>query len=136
MEKQPTGAMESAETQTTGTNMGPDVGDDSGIGKNSWSDSISSSQVKDASTTEIVSETRDGQDGCESGRPLKKTRIDGNGFLKLERTDTLEAAVLDLEKLLNEVKWMKGLLQIERPVSNFTGTSWKFFEDASSSSPK
>ncbi|KAF3456850.1 hypothetical protein FNV43_RR01504 [Rhamnella rubrinervis] len=136
MEKQPVVATASVEIQMTGNNMESDVADDCSIGRISFSDSISSSHVKDASTTEIVSETTDGHNRCENGGPLKKMRIDGNGSVELMCTDSLETAVLELEKLLIQVKWMKGLLEFGMPVSNSTGTSWKFLEDGASATPK
>lgn len=136
MEKQSVHVMTSVEIQTTGNNMESDVVDDCSIGKISCSDSVSSSHVKDASTAEIVGETTDGHYRYENGGPLKKMRIDGNGSRELICTDALETAVLELEKLLIQVKWMKGLLEFGMPVSNFTGTSWKFLEDGASSPPK
>lgn len=127
MEKQPIGATASVEIETTGENMESDMADDCGIGKTSFSDSVSS---------EIAGETTDGHDRSENGGPLKKMRIDGNGSLELMCTDTLETAVLEFEKLLIQIKWMKCLLEFGMPVSNFTGTSWKFLEDGTSSTPK
>lgn len=131
MVKQPSGAKE---MQTPGTNMESNMIDNSGIGKTSCSDSVSSSHVIDTSTE--IGGTADGQDRLDHDGFLENKRVDEEISLNLMCTDTVEVAILDLEELLNRVKWMKGLLEIGVPLSNSRRPLWKFLEHRAPSTPK
>lgn len=96
---------------------------DSGIGKTSCSDSVSSSLVRDAS---------------DDNESLKKMRSGGSTSMYLNTlcSDTLEATVLDLEELVNRVKWLKRVLERGIHSSNVTRPSWEYLEHRASSKPK
>ncbi|KAI3964664.1 hypothetical protein MKX01_020481, partial [Papaver californicum] len=42
--------------------------------------------------------------------------------------DTIEASIMDLEELVNKVKWLKGALDYGADFSNAMKPSWKFLE--------
>ncbi|CAK9143561.1 unnamed protein product [Ilex paraguariensis] len=116
----------------TETNMEAGMGDN-GAGKTSCSDSVSSSHGRDASA-EVTGQNVGEDLHCPSGS--KKSR-DTEGVLSNSMcSDTLEAAILDLEELANKVKWLKGILQFGVPLSTTARPSWKFVEQRPSSVPK
>lgn len=116
--------MHAVETKT-----GFDVGD-SGIGKSSYSDSVSSSLIRDAATE--MPETDAGNKSCENSGSSKKMRYDRNIPLNSSFSDTIEAAILDYEEFVNRVKWMKAILQSGTIPSNTVQPTWKFLEQRSS----
>lgn len=63
-----------------------------------------------------------------SSCPLKKFRTSDGVQLHSTGSDTTEAAILDLEELVNKIKWLKGLLELGKPMSNVARPSWKFVE--------
>ncbi|XP_015070702.1 uncharacterized protein LOC107015055 isoform X1 [Solanum pennellii] len=63
-----------------------------------------------------------------SSCPLKKFRTSDGVQLHSTGSDTTEAAILDLEELVNKIKWLKGLLELGKPMSNVAIPSWKFVE--------
>ena len=58
--------------------------------------------------------------------PAKKMRISSNLFLNSMFSNTPEAAILDLEELVNRVKWLRCVLMCEGPLSGRKDPSWKF----------
>ncbi|KAJ0034605.1 hypothetical protein Pint_24644 [Pistacia integerrima] len=132
--KRPFGPPACQEIRTLEKNMGFDVLD-AGNGKSSYSDSVSSSHVRDA-TAEMAGTAAE-KDSCQNSGSSKKARNDGTIPLNSLCSDTIEAAILDLEELVNRVKWIKGILQMRNnPPLNALRPSWKFLEHRSSSSPK
>ncbi|KAL5784757.1 hypothetical protein ACOSQ2_007149 [Xanthoceras sorbifolium] len=117
-------------TQTPETNMGFDAVS-AGNEKSSCSDSVSSSHVRDA-TAEMAGMAT-AKEGCHNSSSVKKMRTDESIPLNSLCSDTIEAAILDLEELVNRVKWIKGVLQLGAPLSNTLRPSWKFLEYCSSS---
>ncbi|PON53262.1 Agenet domain type [Parasponia andersonii] len=105
----------------------------SGIGKTGCSDNDSNSHVK--STSNEIGETTVEKDKFDDGGSSKKMRIDGYIPLKLMCSDTIEAAIVDLEDLINQVKWMKGILLTGMPLSNIR-PPWEFLEHRASPAPK
>ncbi|KAK4733071.1 hypothetical protein R3W88_007332 [Solanum pinnatisectum] len=63
-----------------------------------------------------------------SSCPLKKFRTSDGVQLHSTGSDRTEAAILDLEELVNKIKWLKGLLELGKPMSNVARPSWKFVE--------
>ncbi|XP_062015690.1 uncharacterized protein LOC133732211 isoform X1 [Rosa rugosa] len=108
---------------TAETNMASDVAD-SLFGKTSCSDSGSSSHVKDALNKMGGTATR--IDIVDNDRSLKKMKTDEGIILNSMSSDTLEAAILDLEELVNRVKWMKGMLETGMPLTGAMRPHWKF----------
>ncbi|XP_031275034.1 uncharacterized protein LOC116142434 isoform X1 [Pistacia vera] len=132
--KRPFGPPACQEIRTLEKKMGFDVLD-AGNGKSSYSDSVSSSHVRDA-TAEMAGTAAE-KDSCQNSGSSKKARNDGTIPLNSLCSDTIEAAILDLEELVNRVKWIKGILQMRNnPPLNALRPSWKFLEHCSSSSPK
>ncbi|KAJ4722622.1 Agenet domain protein [Melia azedarach] len=113
--------------------LSPDVAD-AGIGKSSYSDSVSTSHIRDA--TAETPGTDAGKRTNENSESSKKMRNDGSIPLHSLCSDTIEAAILDYEELINRVKWIKGILQLGTIPSNTKQPRWKFLEHRSSSFPK
>lgn len=132
--KRPFSPIACQEIRRLEKNMGLDVVD-AGNGKSSYSDSVSSSHVRDAMAE--MAGTAAEKDSCQNSGSSKKARNDGSIPLNSLCSDTLEAAILDLEELVNRVKWIKGILQMgNNPPLNTLRPSWKFLEHHSSSLPK
>ncbi|XP_022764343.1 uncharacterized protein LOC111309594 [Durio zibethinus] len=97
--------------------------------KTSCSDSVSSSPIQDTSTQmpgmAIQSDKYD-----DNG--LKKMKIDERICLNSTSSDTIEAAILDLEELICRVKWLKHILEFGTPLSDSMKSSWKFIEHRAS----
>ncbi|XP_059650903.1 uncharacterized protein LOC132297474 [Cornus florida] len=66
----------------------------------------------------------------------KKMRTGGSISLNSMCSDTLEAAIMDLEELANRVKWLRSMLEFGIPLSNAVRPPWKFVEHHASSAPK
>lgn len=78
-----------------------------------------------------------GEDNDDNDPPLKKMRTDGGGICSDSTcSDTIGAAILDLEVLVNRVKWMKDALKFGMPLSNTARLSWKFLEHRGPSTPE
>ncbi|KAM1923915.1 hypothetical protein ACFX15_021761 [Malus domestica] len=123
MAKQPLGTIKTMEKPPPDVNVGSDMAD-SGIAKASCSDSVSSSHVK--SEPKGMRRTAAGEDRVDNNGSLKKMKTDRNIVLNSTKSDTLEAAILDLEELVSRVKWMKGVLEIGMPWTSATRPTWKF----------
>lgn len=94
------------------------------------SNSVTTVQVRDA-----LAQTNGDEEENSSG-PMKRMRTGGSVPLNSTQSDTLEATFLDLEELVNKVKWLKGILQCENPLSSTRRPAWKFLEHRASSMPK
>lgn len=125
MGKGPLNPAASKETRTPGRNIVLGV-TNGGAAKSRCSDSQSSPQVRDASAE--VLEDAGGKDNDDNDPPLKKMRTDGGICSDSTCSDTIGAAILDLEVLVNRVKWMKDALKFGMPLSNTARLSWKFLE--------
>ncbi|KAF5452717.1 hypothetical protein F2P56_027683 [Juglans regia] len=123
----------SKDTRTSETNFELDMVD-TGIGKTSGSDSVSSSHVRDAPTDTVGTAAGKGKNNdAGSSKKMKHGSISLNPMC----SDTVEAAVMDLEELLNKIKWARAILEFGKPLSGTTQNPWKFLEHrASSSTPK
>ncbi|XP_059650907.1 uncharacterized protein LOC132297535 [Cornus florida] len=66
----------------------------------------------------------------------KKMRTGGSISINSMCSDTLEAAIMDLEELANRVKWLRSILEFGIPLSNAVRPPWKFVEHRASSAPK
>ena len=117
--------------QTLKTKMDLHKGD-VGIRKTSSSDSVSSSHIGD--TSEEM--TNGGIDRCSNSGSSKKMGTDGSIALNSMHSDTLDAAILDLEELANKVKWVKGILDHGIPLPNALRPPWRFLEHHAPSTPK
>ncbi|XP_065863135.1 uncharacterized protein [Euphorbia lathyris] len=117
----------------------------SAINKTNYSDNVSSLHVGNASVkiTETrgetdghhdndasvkITETRGETDGHHDNDPSEKMRTEKSIYTNTMSSDTIEAAILDLEELTNRVKWIKDILQFGMPLSNSRQPSWKFVE--------
>lgn len=125
MGKGPLNPAASNETRTPGRNIVLGV-TNGGAAKSRCSDSQSSPQVRDVSAE--VAEDAGGKDNDDNDTPLKKMRTDGGICSDSTCSDTIGAAILDLEVLVNRVKWMKDALKFGMPLSNTARLSWKFLE--------
>lgn len=87
---------------------------------------------------ENVEEARNssGEDQYYSNGSAKKIRTGGNISLNSMRSDTIEAPIIDLEELVNKVKWLKGILESGVPFPNARRPPWKFVEHHGSSAPE
>ncbi|XP_020533259.1 uncharacterized protein LOC105629694 isoform X2 [Jatropha curcas] len=106
----------------------------SGSGKTSCSDSVSTLQIGDAST-EVAGDIEGKNSHYDSGPP-KKMKTDGSISLNSMCSDTIDAKLLDLEELVNRVKWIKDIFEFGLPLPNSVRPSWKFVEHRASSLPK
>ncbi|KAI8561045.1 hypothetical protein RHMOL_Rhmol04G0305600 [Rhododendron molle] len=107
-------------------NTGLGIGD-STIGKTSSSASFSTSYVRDTSTENAALPAEEDQSYCIG--PSMKMRTSDNISLNAVNADTLEASIIDLEELVNKVKWLKGILELGAPLSNAGRPPWKFMEN-------
>lgn len=98
--------------------------------KRNCSYGVSSPHIQDASTQ--VPRMVDKYD--DSG--LKPMKADESVRLNSTYSETIEAAILDLEELVSRVKWLKRILDFGTPLSNTLTSSWKFIEHRESSIPK
>ena len=102
------------------------------IGKTSSSDSVSTSHVGHTSEERTIG----GRDRCGNSGSSRKMGTDGSIALNSMHSDTLEAAILDLEELANKVKWVKGILEHGIPLPKALQPPWKFLEHRAPSTPK
>lgn len=77
-----------------------------------------------------------GEDQYYSSGSAKKMRTGGTIYLNSMRSDTIEAPIMDLEELVNKVKWLKGILESGVPLPNARRPPWKFVEHHGSSAPE
>ncbi|KAG7026187.1 hypothetical protein SDJN02_12686 [Cucurbita argyrosperma subsp. argyrosperma] len=102
--------------------------------KKSTSDNDSSSPTRERSTTTETRGTKTDADGCSDGQSVKK--MVPNVSLNSMHHGSLEDAILDMEELINRIKWIKQILEGGTALPNASGSSWKFLEHRSSSTPK
>ncbi|XP_054815382.1 uncharacterized protein LOC129315588 [Prosopis cineraria] len=112
-----------AVNNTTKTCMDLEVGDTS-IRKANSLDKAPSNHVKDESTENMG--TKEINDGLFDKKPSKKLRKDKNICLDSMFLHRIEDAILDLEELVNRVKWIKGLLECGGPLSSTSQSFWEF----------
>ncbi|XP_021290938.1 uncharacterized protein LOC110421629 isoform X2 [Herrania umbratica] len=107
---------------------------DHGPRKISSSDSVSSLHVQDASAQMPGNAVQmDKYDDSGSSREMK---IDKSICLNSEFSDTIEAAILDLEELICRIKWLRRIVEFGTPLSDGVRPSWKFVEHLALSKPK
>ncbi|GAB4843221.1 hypothetical protein Ancab_013188 [Ancistrocladus abbreviatus] len=121
------------ETQVPMRSVSVDVGY-SGIGKSSCSDSISSAPVRGVSA-EVPGAISHKEQHCDDGSS-KKVRADETIPLNCMGSDTIESMILDLEELVNRVKWLKRMLEFGIPLPDSVNPAWKFLEHLAVSAPK
>lgn len=56
--------------------------------------------------------------------------------LNSTHSPTIDAAMLDLEELISRIKWIKGILNLGKPLSETAKPSWRYQEHRPSSNPK
>ncbi|XP_026448467.1 uncharacterized protein LOC113348806 isoform X2 [Papaver somniferum] len=86
----------------------------------SFPDSVSSKSV--SARNNVAS--REQYNFCGSSKKLRKSETELNSTF----IDTIEASIMDLEELVNKVKWLKGALAYGVELSNAMKPSWKFVE--------
>ncbi|KAI5391260.1 uncharacterized protein LOC127105946 [Lathyrus oleraceus] len=114
---QPSNSMENRE------HMDIEVADNKN-GSTSVSDIISSSHNSDASI-EILEKTPINRHDDEY--PAKKMRT-SSLCLNSISSNTTDSAILDLEELVNRVKWLRCVLKCEVPLSGAKRPSWQFLQ--------
>lgn len=92
-------------------------------GRTSFSDIISSSHNSDSSI-EIRETTPIRRHDDEY--PAKKRTTNNSLCLNCSCSNTTDSAILDLEELLNRVKWLRSVLKCEVPLSGAKRPSWQF----------
>ncbi|XP_021751797.1 uncharacterized protein LOC110717417 [Chenopodium quinoa] len=95
------------------------------IGKHSCSDGVSSTYVRDVSAEAPVA-TSDEEQYHEKGS-AKKMRLNETITLNSTGCDNMESIILDLEELVNRVKWLKQMLMFGIP-STPQGPTWEHME--------
>uniref|UniRef100_A0A9I9E1Y1 Agenet domain-containing protein n=2 Tax=Cucumis melo TaxID=3656 RepID=A0A9I9E1Y1_CUCME len=89
--------------------------------------------VKLDAATEVGG-TRSDVVGCNDGQFVETTVPDVS--LNSTSHGSLEDAILDLEELINRIKWIKQILDGGMGLPNDSESSWEFVEHRSSSTPK
>lgn len=118
--------------QKHGVHVELDVGGPA-VGKSSCSDGVSSTYVRDVSA-EVPLATRGEEMGHEFGS-VKKMRLNETINLNSTGCDNIESAILDLEELVNRVKWLKQILKFGIS-STPQGPTWEYTEHPAVSTPK
>ncbi|CAI9775076.1 unnamed protein product [Fraxinus pennsylvanica] len=119
------------ELDTQETNIALDGGDSS-TRKTCLLDTDSSSHMRET-LAEPMTEAAEGDPSC-SSCPLKKYPASGGMTSNSMGSNTLESAILDLEELVNKVKWLKSILNNGIPSSDAARPQWKVMEHVASSS--
>lgn len=109
----PLNEMSKDQLHRSHTNMDLDMGV-SEVVKTSRSDSASSSHV-----AELAGDTTTEEEKNNNSESI---------FLNIDRSDSLEATILDLEELVDRVKWLKQVLEVGVPLSNSMRSPWEFLE--------
>nr|KYP67894.1 hypothetical protein KK1_021509 [Cajanus cajan] len=86
------------------------------------SDNVSSAHIKDASIENLE---KANINGGYNEYPAKK-RSKKSLCLNSMSSNTIEAAIMDLEELVNRIKWLKGVLNLRMPLSDTKQPSWEF----------
>ncbi|CAN4116552.1 unnamed protein product [Withania somnifera] len=95
-----------------------------------WSDISSGSHTGDESTKESCLSDKSSSSCIGKFRTSDGIRLHSMG------SDSTEAAILELEELIDKIKWLRGLLELGKPVPNAAMPSWKFVEHHISSGKK
>ncbi|XP_050227378.1 uncharacterized protein LOC126677006 isoform X2 [Mercurialis annua] len=77
-----------------------------------------------------------GEHNYKGNVPSKKPRIDRSIMLNSMSSNTIEAAIMDLEELVIRVRWMKDILKFGMPLPDSVQPSWEFVEHRGSSTQK
>ncbi|XP_028752969.1 uncharacterized protein LOC114712583 isoform X2 [Neltuma alba] len=105
------------------TGMDIEAGDPS-TRETNYSDNAPSTHIRAESAENMPK--KEINDGLFNEQPPKKLRKDKSICLDSMFLHSIEGAILDLEELVNRVKWIKGLLEFGMP-SSCTGQSfWEF----------
>ncbi|KAK8471876.1 hypothetical protein PHAVU_002G055200 [Phaseolus vulgaris] len=87
------------------------------------SDNFSSLHIMDSSVENLEIATINGR---YNEYPAKK-RSDRSLCLNSKSSNTIEAAIVDLEELVNRIKWLRGVLNLRvSPLSDTKQPSWEF----------
>ncbi|XP_057525660.1 uncharacterized protein LOC130805063 isoform X3 [Amaranthus tricolor] len=105
----------------------------SATGKPSCSDNVSGTYVQDVQA-EIAAALSVEQQNHENG-PAKKVQLNGTIALNSTRCDSIESTILDMEELVNRVKWLKQILKFGIS-SSVQVPAWEFLEHPEISTPK
>ncbi|KAI3898996.1 hypothetical protein MKW92_019569 [Papaver armeniacum] len=99
---------------------------ENGAAKTSLSDNVSTTDGGKfepvLARKEVAS--RDVYDYCDSSKKMRRSEIELNST----SSDTLESCIMDLEGLINRVKWLKGALAYGVQFSSPMQPSWTFLE--------
>ncbi|CAL1400290.1 unnamed protein product [Linum trigynum] len=132
----PLGSGVSQKVQNTGKNSDTDVAN-SDASKTSSLDSVPIPRVRDASTLEAGLTQGNGHPDYGAFKSIsKKLKTDGSFSLNSMCPDKAEVAVFDLEELVNQIKWIKRILEVGMPLTDPVRPSWKFLEHEAPSIPK
>jgi len=102
------------------------------IGRPSCSDGGSSTYIRDV--RDEAGGANSAQDQHILNGAAKKIRV--NEKIAVNSTsDSIESSIMDLEELVNRVKWLRQILKSGIP-SNSEGPTWKFLEQSTVSMPK
>lgn len=102
------------------------------IGKRSCSDGVSSTCNQDVSA-EVPVATCAEEQNHEHGS-VKKMHLNDTITLNSTACDSIESAILDLEELVNRVKWLKQILKFGIS-STPQGPTWEYIEHPADSAP-
>lgn len=120
------------EMHQTHENMDSNIGGFA-IGKPSCSDSVSSTYVRDVSVE--VPEAAAAEEQYHANGSSKKRRLNETIPQNSTTCSSLESTIMDLEELVNRVKWLRRILKFGLP-SNTPGPTWKLLEHPALSPPK
>ncbi|TKY68083.1 Tudor, plant [Spatholobus suberectus] len=95
---------------------------DSKVERACFSDNVSSSYIMNASIENLEKATIN---GGYNEYPTKK-RSNRSLCLNSMSSNTIEAAIMDLEELVNRIKWLRGVLNLRVPLSDTKQPSWEF----------
>lgn len=118
--------------QTHGLNSELNIGG-SAIGKPSCSDGVSGTYVRDVSA-EVAVDTCPKELDREN-ESAKKMRLIDTISLNSTACDSIESSILDLEELVNRVKWLKNILNFGIS-STPQGPAWEHMEHPAVSTPE
>ncbi|KAG8370354.1 hypothetical protein BUALT_Bualt14G0108200 [Buddleja alternifolia] len=96
--------------------------------RGSGNSSISKTSRADTNSGQTSSEPIAEED-LNSSCPLKNSKASEEGTtLRSVHSDTMEAAILDLDEYLNKVKWLKGILESGISSSDVPRSQWEFVD--------
>ena len=85
------------------------------------SDNVSSLHIMDSSVENLEIPSIN---GIYNEYPAK--RSDRSLCLNSMSSNTIEAAIIDLEELVNRIKWLRHVLNLRVPLSDTKQSSWEF----------